>query len=294
MKIKVTVLFMIIVMLFSTTASADLTDKSYVEVPKSNISIKYLDFDGLEKTVSLEDKTYGVNAHPFISIESISKLNYVAEKFVFLLSYTKYDEYIMLNSPGKFKIAMYIDDKNYTIMDSNWKDIGKGIFSEAPFVEDDVVYIPLEAILALGHNFTVENNNIFIDTTKVDTTIFPVVDNDEKLETNKNTNANTKEKKLANNEFKVVDAYEKTKYEESHGLGDTIVTERKIILEQNGKTIDVDFLDPNLPELMKDMASLTIKTAEQKLIGKTIQLKITPKNNYEFVLYIMNYMLNMK
>jgi Staphylococcal nuclease homologue. len=417
---KKIIFLMCFLMMFSSTVLASPYQSKSITENEVVVEMKYFDYDGKEAKVSIKDKILNVNAHPFIRLYAFEDLVFEAEKFVFLITHARYEGYVMLNHVGNNKIRMYVDEREYTIVNNDWETVDVNKFDETPFYKDDIPYIPLKTIELLGYTYSISDDKIVIDMTKKYSEQAKIKGYNKKLETiivtengvdknyrligvnlpdddkifNKYTkkyldslknkyvtistdesvgkvynkqkdfyyayltlqnekisinekmikegygwyfsynvdsnhikdfnkaydyavsnqlgvyhekyNDNDKklkeeydksievESKLKSNQFKIVDAYEKTKYIESHGLGRTEIVESKIILEQNGKTYTANFLSEDVPELMREYSSLAIKTINEKYKGDIITLRVTPKTNYEFVLYILDYLLNNK
>lgn len=71
--------------------------------------------------------------------------------------------------------------------------------------------------------------------------------------------------------------------------------EGKIVtLKQNDAIYEVDFGDRNISEVMQRNASLSLLFMKKELIGKQVELLVAPKNNYEFILYLMVYIKDHK
>jgi endonuclease YncB( thermonuclease family) len=63
-----------------------------------------------------------------------------------------------------------------------------------------------------------------------------------------------------------------------------------VTITQGGSTYKVDFEDKELSSTIKQYISSSLITLGSKYIGKDIELKVKPTNNYDFVLYIITYL----
>lgn len=423
MKFKTMFLFLTLILFLNVGIVSAETAKNTVSVKDASISISYYDDMKKEQVAAVKGSLMGVNASPFVTRDSLNDLTFKTDVFVYLITYQRYSGYILFSfGEGQKKVKMWINKKNYIVLNSDWEAIKYGNLKEAPSFSNGAAYIPLEVFNLGGYTYSVNKNQVNINLTKKSTE-FPVITKyDRETETvvikkdgkednykligvnfpdddkvfnkysksyfdsligkkvnikydssdgaityNKNKNyyyayvylvgesksinedilyngytyyydynvgseltdglenaalrakSNQmgvyhekdmyelnenidemndgdlrQEDELESNQFKVVEAIEKTQYDEEHGLGQTVVTERKIILDHNGQVIKVDFLDPNVPYLLQEYGSLAIKTAKEKLIGKVITLRITPEDNYEYVLFLLDYMKSMK
>lgn len=403
MKIKVFLICMMMLLLFNTNIFA----QSNYDFKNDNITFKYHDVEEKEdREITLESLVARMEGNILISLNTIRQLNDEAEFFVTLPTYSAYNGYLRIAFMYKdANIDMTQDNKNYRVINDNFKIVKQGSFSVSPFEYGDDYYVPLEAFKVSGYPIELTDEGIFIDLTSRQTVspviqsydkkrqVFTIKQNEKQYDykfigvkfpedekefnqysksyidsligkevslwfdkSKSSVKFNTEDdyiyvyayfindtvslneqiikhgysyyedqdvgtefkqrltdaakyasnkklgvnftgndlKLLSKRQFKVLEVINTSKYVEEHDQGQTVYTERKIVLEQNGKVFIIDFLDDSLSLDLEKYVSLTLNKYKTKYMNKIVTLKSIPNNNYDFVLYLTGYSKNNK
>ncbi|MNB73749.1 hypothetical protein D3C75_203670 [compost metagenome] len=143
---------------------ADAVQKNVSLLDDYNITVNYKDYDGIVKSVSIVDDVLSVNNNIMISIDSLDLLNMEADRFLFIATYARALEYIILD-PGleTNKIGLYINKKSYILKDPDYEDIKMGTMKESPVEYNGIAYIPIDVFNLMDLKATNNENNITID-----------------------------------------------------------------------------------------------------------------------------------